>query len=100
MDPEMSMEEREQLKSAVARDRKFTIGLSLVVCIFCAGIIGIDAEYPSKADPRIDNAPTATPSPMDPHYPGYIPNDAVIPTKDGIYVTDRDGRFKKLSKGE
>jgi hypothetical protein len=37
---------------------------------------------------------------MDPHFEGYLPGDAVIPTKDGIYVADREGRFRKLSRGE
>jgi hypothetical protein len=100
MDPKVNLHEKEKLRMAVARDRKLTIAVSLMVCILCAGIIGIEAELPSKADPRTENAPQAIVSPMDPHFEGYLPDDAVIPAKDGIYVTDHEGRFKKLSRGE
>lgn len=100
MDPKLNLHEKEKLRMVVARDRKITIAVSLAVCLLCAGIIGIKAELPTKGDPRMENVPAATVLPMDPHFEGYLPNDAVIPTRDGIYITDSEGKFKKLSKGE
>jgi hypothetical protein len=77
------------------------IPFAMLGVILCAGVVGFEASKGLKAkpfDPRLRNAPSTVISPMDPAYRGYIPDDAVIPAKDGFYLPDASGGFKKLEK--
>ena len=85
----------------IAADRRATIGMSLIICLIFAGVIGIDySKNHDKApfDPRKDYASSLVTDPMDDSYKGYIPQDAVILAPDGIYMPDGedDQAFIKL----
>lgn len=75
----------------IAADRRATIGMSLIICLIFAGVIGIDySKNHNKTpfDPRKDYATRLATDPMDDSYKGYIPQDAVILAPDGIYMSD------------
>lgn len=87
--------------STIARSNRSTlIGSCLLLCILFAGVITVDVSNPAKKepfDPRVENSKDRVLNAMDPHYQGYVPQDAVIPTQDGIFVVDQWGRFMKVS---
>ena len=66
-----------------------------------AGVVSYEAIDPGNQapyDPRTEAPAGVTIDPMDPDYIGYVPNDAVIPTRDGFFVPDPEAHgFKKVS---
>ena len=77
------------------------IPFAMMGVILCAGVVGFEASKGMRHkpfDPRLLNAPSTIISPMDPAYRGYIPDDAVIPARDGFYLPDNAGGFKKLEE--
>jgi hypothetical protein len=100
MQPSEDTDRAKQNRFNTARDRHITIGISLFLCVIFAGVIGFDyaREKPDFKDPRPERVSTHAENPMNPNYEGYIPDDAVIPTKEGIFIPDGKGNFRKVSK--
>ncbi|MFH2002161.1 MAG: hypothetical protein ABIK28_20985 [Planctomycetota bacterium] len=76
------------------------IGACFLICILFAGVISLDVNRSKNNkpfDPRIERSNIRIPNALDAHYQGYVPQDAVIPTQEGIFVIDDKGHFKKLS---
>ncbi|MHC4942345.1 MAG: hypothetical protein ACYTG7_04935 [Planctomycetota bacterium] len=100
MQPTKGSENAVKPQFNATRDRHITIGVSLVLCIIFAGVIGFDyaREKPAIKDPRPERAASLAVDPMNPSYEGYVPFDAVIPTKEGIFIPDGKGNFKKVTR--
>ena len=81
--------------------RRWSMILSMLICILFAGVIGNDMPLGGKnkpADPRKTHGSIHVINPMDPSYPYAIPNDAVILTQEGFYIYDHEKGFKRISE--